>query len=183
MGQLAATIGEREKGKFPSQPKVNPKDQNPNPSQQAHQVNLLNDLQIDIINSIIALGSGKHVNIHVVMPDLTQNDPPSNASSNDQSIPGQSKEPLVSESSRPIQSKAPFPNRLRSKKTTNMDKVRQIFEQVRVNIPLLDVIQQVPTYAKYLKDLCTQKKTAQVPNKAFLTANVSSILTSLMPTN
>ena len=35
MGQLAATIGEREKGKFPSQPEINPKGQNPNLSQQA----------------------------------------------------------------------------------------------------------------------------------------------------
>ena len=120
---------------------------------------MLNDLQTDIVNSVISLRSGKLVNNHVVIPDLTQKDLPSNSSLNNQSILGQSEEPLVSELSRPIQPKAPFPNRLTSKKTVYMDKVRQIFEQVRVNIPLLDVIQQVPTYAKYLKDLCTQKKT------------------------
>ena len=111
---------------------------------------MLNDLQTDTVNSIISLRSGKYVNNYVVIPDLTQNDPPSNSSPNDQSILGQSEEHLVSESSRPIQPKAPFPNRLRSNKMANMDKVRQIFEQVRVNIRLLDVIQQVPTYAKYL---------------------------------
>ena len=61
MGQLATTIGEKEKGKFPSQPDVNPKGQNPNLSQQAHQVNILNDLQTDTVNSVISLRSGKLV--------------------------------------------------------------------------------------------------------------------------
>ncbi|KAL6340602.1 hypothetical protein AAG906_010510 [Vitis piasezkii] len=31
-------------------------------------------------------------------------------------------------------------------------------EQMKVNIPLLDMIKQVPTYAKFLKDLCTVKR-------------------------
>jgi hypothetical protein len=62
-----------------------------------------------------------------------------------------------------------------------MDKVMEIFRQVQVNIPLLDVISQVPSYAKFLKDLCTQKRTTQVPKKAFLAANISSILSCQTP--
>ena len=46
MSQLTASIGEREKRKFPSQPEVNPKGQNPNLSQQVHQVNMLISRQI-----------------------------------------------------------------------------------------------------------------------------------------
>ena len=34
----------------------------------------------------------------------------------------------------------------------------ETFKQVKVNIPLLDAIKQVPAYAKFLKDLCTQKR-------------------------
>ena len=48
--------------------------------------------------------------------------------------------------------------------------------QVKVNIPLLDMIKQVPTYAKFLKDLCTIKKGLNVNKKAFLTEQVSAII-------
>jgi hypothetical protein len=40
----------------------------------------------------------------------------------------------------------------------------------------LDAIQQVPTYAKFLKDFIIVKKKTNVPKKAFLIEQVSSIL-------
>ncbi|XP_077210832.1 uncharacterized protein LOC143846285 [Tasmannia lanceolata] len=61
-----------------------------------------------------------------------------------------------------------------------MDKILNVFKQVQINIPLLDAISQVPTYAKVLKDLCTQKRITNVPKKAFLAANISSILSQQM---
>ncbi|PKA60525.1 hypothetical protein AXF42_Ash017931 [Apostasia shenzhenica] len=57
-----------------------------------------------------------------------------------------------------------------------MDKIREIFSQVKINIPLLEAIQQMSPYAKYLKELCTTKRTTNVPKKAFLASNASSIL-------
>ena len=57
----------------------------------------------------------------------------------------------------------------------------EVFKQVQVNIPLLDMILQVLTYAKFLKVLCTKKKTTNVPKRAFLAASVSSYLLSHMP--
>ncbi|XP_035551103.1 uncharacterized protein LOC108985606 [Juglans regia] len=53
--------------------------------------------------------------------------------------------------------------------------------QVRINIPLLDVIQQIPTYAKFLKDLCTVKRRLNVHKKDFLTEQVSAIIQSNTP--
>ena len=47
-----------------------------------------------------------------------------------------------------------------------------------MNIPLLDMIKQVPTYAKFLKDLCTVKKGLGIEKKAFLTKQVSAIIQS-----
>ena len=47
-----------------------------------------------------------------------------------------------------------------------------------MNIPLLDMIKQVPTYAKFLKDLCTVKKRLGIEKKAFLTEQVSAIIQS-----
>ena len=51
-----------------------------------------------------------------------------------------------------------------------------MLRQVKVNILLLDMIKQVPTYAKFLKDLCTVKKGLDIDKKAFLTEQVSSII-------
>ena len=47
-----------------------------------------------------------------------------------------------------------------------------------MNIPLLDMIKQVPTYPKFIKDLCTVKKGLGINKKAFLTEQVSSIIQS-----
>ena len=47
-----------------------------------------------------------------------------------------------------------------------------------MNIPLLDMMKQVPTYAKFLKDLCTVKKGLGIEKKAFLTEQVSAIIQS-----
>jgi hypothetical protein len=45
----------------------------------------------------------------------------------------------------------------------------------------LDAIQQIPSYAKFLKDLITVKRKTNVPKKAFLTEQVSSILQCKLP--
>ena len=51
-----------------------------------------------------------------------------------------------------------FPQALHGKKgIKNASEILEVLSQVKVNIPLLDMIKQVPTYAKFLKDLCTIK--------------------------
>ena len=52
---------------------------------------------------------------------------------------------------------------------------------MKVNIPLLDMIKQVPTYAKFLKDMCTVKRGLGIEKKAFLTEQVSAIIQSKTP--
>ena len=53
--------------------------------------------------------------------------------------------------------------------------ILEVLRQVKVNIPLLDMIKQVPTYAKFLKDLCTIKRRLNM-NKKFLIEQVSAII-------
>ena len=76
----------------------------------------------------------------------------------------------------------PFPQVLRRKKNyVNQTEMLEVLRQVKVNIPLLDMIKQVPTYAKFLKDLCRVKKGLNVNKKAFLTEQVSAIIESKTP--
>jgi hypothetical protein len=64
----------------------------------------------------------------------------------------------------------------KQRKVNHNSKIFETFKQVRINIPLLDVIKQVPSYAKFLKDLYTVKRKLNVKKKAFLAKQVSVIL-------
>ena len=64
----------------------------------------------------------------------------------------------------------PFPQALRGKKGVNNPiEIFELPRQVKVNIPLLDMIKQVPIYAKFLKYLCTIKRGLNVNKTDFLT--------------
>ena len=69
-----------------------------------------------------------------------------------------------------------FPHRLKKKDQAHMKKMRETFSQIKINIPLHDAIQHMPPYAKFLKDLCTNKRATGVPKKSFLASGTSYIL-------
>ncbi|KAA0040931.1 Transposon Ty3-I Gag-Pol polyprotein [Cucumis melo var. makuwa] len=61
-----------------------------------------------------------------------------------------------------------FPSRLdpKKKETPKEEELLEMFRKVQINLPLLDAIQQVPRHAKFLKELCTNKrKTKERPMK------------------
>ncbi|KAJ9553458.1 hypothetical protein OSB04_017503 [Centaurea solstitialis] len=71
----------------------------------------------------------------------------------------------------------PFPERFEQSKKEKEDKeIMDIFRKVEVNIPLLDAIKQVPRYAKFLKELCTNKKKLTGNEKVSMGENVSAVL-------
>ena len=52
-----------------------------------------------------------------------------------------------------------FPQRLvKPKKEKKLLDIFEILRKVHINIPLLDAIKQIPSYAKFLKDFCTNKR-------------------------
>ncbi|XP_022040727.1 uncharacterized protein LOC110943287 [Helianthus annuus] len=82
----------------------------------------------------------------------------------------------------------PFPKALINSETKvvnkrgpQQDEMWEVFKQVKINLPLLDAIKQVPAYAKYLKELCTQKRHNKFPKKIALTEKVSAVLSGELP--
>uniref|UniRef100_A0A2N9F3L4 RNA-directed DNA polymerase n=1 Tax=Fagus sylvatica TaxID=28930 RepID=A0A2N9F3L4_FAGSY len=76
----------------------------------------------------------------------------------------------------------PFPQALRLPK--NLDVTTEILEhlhQVKVNLPLLHIIKQMPAYAKVIKDLCTVKRKHHLKKTAFFTEQVSAIIQHKVP--
>ena len=126
----------------------------------------------DEVKAVVTLRSGKELKLAV--PKLVNSAPVV-------ADPLQ-EEQLVGKEELKIRIPPPFPQVLRKKKNhVNQTEMLEVLRQVKVNIPLLDMIKQVPTYAKFLKDLCTVKKSLNVNKKAFLTEQVSAIIESKTP--
>ena len=59
--------------------------------------------------------------------------------------------------------------------------IYELFKQVKLNIPLLDVIKKIPSYAKFLKDLCTMKQKLGVNKEAFMTEQSTFLTRNNLP--
>ncbi|XP_062006666.1 uncharacterized protein LOC133723817 [Rosa rugosa] len=76
----------------------------------------------------------------------------------------------------------PFPRRFMSSKKDQEEKdVLETFRKVQVNIPLLDAINQIPRYAKFLKELCTNKRKYKEKETIALSEEVSAVLLRKLP--
>ncbi|XP_073138382.1 uncharacterized protein [Henckelia pumila] len=74
---------------------------------------------------------------------------------------------------------APFPLALKeSRKDEGIKGLYEVFRRCEVNIPLLDVIKQIPRYAKFLKELCTVKRKHKLKGcqKVELGEHVSAVI-------
>ncbi|XP_062113996.1 uncharacterized protein LOC133825008 [Humulus lupulus] len=76
----------------------------------------------------------------------------------------------------------PFPSHLRkTKKDEAEQEILETFRKVKVNITLLDAIKQVPRYAKFLKELCTNKRKLKGNEKLSVGEEVSSVIQKKLP--
>jgi hypothetical protein len=146
LAKLTSALNFQEKGKFPSQPQQNPKGQyNVNASSSGSQ-------HMDQAKSVITLHSGKVIEKPILEP----------CEKVDESI-SEGKEGVESKHCKENTDSPPaipFSHAMTKQRKVNHNfEIFETFKQVRINIPLLDAIKHVPSYAKILKDLCTVKRT------------------------
>ncbi|RVW18721.1 hypothetical protein CK203_098139 [Vitis vinifera] len=150
----------QKKGRFPSQPHQNPKGIH---EVEAHEGE---SSQVRDIKALITLRSGKEVELPTPKPHDEKE--------------GEEE----TEKREEIKGKKKWSSGRKedhdSTVNENPEKI-VINGDVKVNIPLLDMIKQVPTYAKFLKDLCTIKRGLNMNKKAFLTEQVSAIIQCKSP--
>jgi hypothetical protein len=141
---------------------------------------------------IVTLRSGRRVDNHVGKPVEDHEAEPTTDLARQEEKESDNKEKRDSEPStvtpidkdllRSFIPKAPYPERLKTpKKNAQFAEILEVFTQVQINISFLDAIQQVPSYAKFLKDLVTIKRKTNVLKKAYLIEQVSSILQCKLP--
>ncbi|KAL5554722.1 hypothetical protein UlMin_042123 [Ulmus minor] len=164
--QLATTVGKLEaqgSGKLPSQTVINSKEN----------------------ASAISLRSGKILDEAHKKPIKISEEKDLSLEMDDATTPKEDNLPrkVNSNSSIPINvSSLPFPSTFATTKKEEHEKeILETFWKVQVNIPLLDVIKQVPRYAKFLKELCTNKRKLKGNEIVNFGENVSAVLQSKIP--
>ncbi|KAL0321418.1 UNVERIFIED_CONTAM: hypothetical protein Sradi_5403300 [Sesamum radiatum] len=76
----------------------------------------------------------------------------------------------------------PFPYRMsKSKEEEHAREILDTFKKVEINIPLLDAIKQIPKYAKFLKELCTNKRKLKDKERIIFGKNVSAVINRKLP--
>ncbi|CAM8902747.1 unnamed protein product [Rhodiola kirilowii] len=76
-----------------------------------------------------------------------------------------------------ISATLPFPVPACVQKQHVMDEdVFELFSKVEINIPLLEAIKQIPRYAKFLKELCTNRRRSTRYDQELMSRNVSAVI-------
>ncbi|XP_059591933.1 uncharacterized protein LOC132253563 [Vitis vinifera] len=169
LSQLAVSLSQ-EKGKFPAQPQKNPRG-----------VNEVSEVQKEDCNAVITLRNGKEYEgpkLPVSEEDIPARDEPTMEKNvrNEKAFE-KYEEVIVSKNKMSVSNHLPFPSAMQRHKVGDKTlEILEVLKQVKINIPLLDMIKQVPAYAKFLKDLCTVKRRIKLSKKAFLTEQVSAII-------
>ncbi|CAL9012149.1 unnamed protein product [Prunus brigantina] len=103
------------------------------------------------------------------------NDDPSNATFSYEA-------PSLHKAEKPYTPPIPFLGRLaKSKQDKSFKEIFDILSKVNVNLPLLDVIRNMPAYGKFFKELNTYKRKYGPNEKVMVSENVSAVLQRKLP--
>ena len=73
--------------------------------------------------------------------------------------------------------KASFPQHLQpTRKKNHYERILEVFKNIQINIPFLDDVNQIPSYAKFLKDLTSVKEKSSVPPEAAFATQASCLV-------
>ncbi|CAN6712805.1 unnamed protein product [Malus baccata var. baccata] len=76
----------------------------------------------------------------------------------------------------------PYPKWLKPKvKDKQLTDFMKTLSKVQINLPLIDAIKNIPSYAKFFKDVCTKKKKLVDFEKVILTEQCSAVLLHKLP--
>ncbi|CAL8119103.1 unnamed protein product [Prunus armeniaca] len=196
LGQIAAEIAQREPGKWPSQTVINSK------NQEAKAVHVLrsgkivdNKVGSDLSNDVVVVEDEDEEETTAMegeQPKTSQYAPKAKSDSqepnpfqllkrDDKFVPSHLHQDRYIPTP-PYIPPIPFPGFL---KKANQDKafkeIYDILSKVNINLPLLDVVKQIPAYGKFIKHLMTHKLNFAPSEEVKLNKNVSAVLQRKLP--
>ena len=166
VGQLVLNMPNQSKGTLPSDTQKNPKD-----------------------CMAVQLRSGKEVgnNRKKERKEETKAEQEENGKEGEKSIqteqPEGSNEQKQKEGVPAYTPTVPFPQRLqKAKREEQFSRFLDIFKKIEINIPFVEVINQMPTYAKFLKEILSKKRKIVEEGIVNLIATCSAVIQQKLPT-
>ncbi|KAH9734147.1 hypothetical protein KPL71_017278 [Citrus sinensis] len=178
IGQLATSMSRieaRTSGKLPSQPEINPKEY-------ASAMSLKSGKQLEPLLAkplkVSTTSSHSVTNPSLEVLPLTRKDDSHSALPVDPSGQVSTHSPRI----RTLSTLPPFPSRFKQSEKEEQEKeILETFRKREVNIPLLDAIKQMPCYAKFLKELCSNKRKLSGNENVSVGENVPTVLQRKLP--
>ena len=164
----------------------NPRNQGAS-SNQTHNINHVHvdEEAVETILAISSLWSGK------ALPDPCKDHPIHQGSNEEKETPiiveqdsdSEDEEEQVTAEPNPEKYKPPVPysqalNRPKAKNSETDDNLLDVFKKMTITIPLIDAIKHIPSYAKFLKGICTPHRNHK---RIQLSETVSSIMMNSLP--
>ncbi|CAN6557194.1 unnamed protein product [Malus baccata var. baccata] len=170
IGQIALQVSERAPGAFPSQTIPNPRGR-----EECNAVHTLRSGKSYISNRENSVGNSQAA-------ELPKPKSANFADSEISADSGQSQDRSENTAERVYEPPMPYPERLKPKaKDQQLTDFMKTLAKVQINLPLIDAIKNIPSYAKFLKDVCTKKKTLVHSEKVILTEQCSAVLLHKLP--
>ncbi|KAL5567270.1 hypothetical protein UlMin_030434 [Ulmus minor] len=159
VGEISKLLAERTQGALPSNTEKNPREH-------VNAISLRSGKELDPPKQV-----GQQVST-VVQPIQGATSDLKNQSNDSISIP----------KSFPSSSTVPFPQRLRKQKLDNQfSKFLNIFKSLHINLPFVDMLEQMPKYAKFLKDILSNKRKLEECEAIALTEETTALLQKKLP--
>ncbi|XP_070004694.1 uncharacterized protein [Nicotiana sylvestris] len=191
LGQLSMALNNRPQGTLPTDTNINPKEQNPN---QLMAVSLRNGRDLDKEQEVaqsrrettpttpagpVTLETDESAELTAVVIEQAQVDKGKEKEGEqllEQVVEkGPSKKKAQSSGQRLIP--APFPQRLaKQKKDDQYRKFMEMLRQIQLNIPLMDALREIPSYANMMKDMMSRKFDFQDLSTVTLTPTCSAVV-------
>jgi hypothetical protein len=174
VGQIAQQLSQRAPGSLPSDIVLNPRDRG-NVNFVVTRSQKVNESQSSKVKKGGSESSPTLIEVDVEVRSIEKE--------NDVEVLENKEEPIVQkkESLQKPEIKLPFPQRLKKEKDEkNFGKFLEVFKKLQINIPFAEALEQMPTYAKFMKDIISRKRTIG-DEKVRLTEQCSAILQRKIP--
>ena len=189
---IPASIGNK-KGKkilfsnqLPSQATINPRNQGSSSSQTHNLSHVhLDEEAVEAALAISSLRIGKDLldpyKDHPLHKSSINDEPPTVIVEADSSSDDDEERVRVEPNPDTYKPPVPYPQELskpKAKVSEFDDHLLKAFQKVTITIPLVDAIRHIPSYAKFLKGICTPNRS---PKRIQLSENISSIMMNSLP--
>ncbi|CAN6557612.1 unnamed protein product [Malus baccata var. baccata] len=194
VGQLATMFNEREKGKFPSQSEQNPRGMEhckvirtlrsgksyDNKEVVHHEAEVEEEKLIE--SALLAAKSRSEVISATGIPDPSASDKVQSRPNFDANKEKGLGSLFAPSDKPPYKPPLPFPQQQQQRsKDQQCIEFLKMLPKVQINLPLLDAIKQISSYAKFLNELCSKKKNFLEYEKVILTEQCSAVLLHKIP--